>query len=89
MTNAARTTLQMADWNRDDSGLSIRDIEKRQAYKFEPHAFAPTKKLAWLRCKHCGLLTLRNQLTDWCIRMGCNAADHPEYATKLKRTKAR
>jgi hypothetical protein len=79
----------MTDWQRDDSGLSIRDIERRQPYKLEPHAFAPSKKLAWLRCKTCGLLTLRNALTDWCIRMGCNASDHPEYTSKCRARRPR
>lgn len=71
-------------WERDDSGLSLRDIERKQVYHLEPHAFVPSKKLAWLRCKHCGLLTLRNELTDWAIRMGCNAKDHPDYAARCK-----
>jgi hypothetical protein len=75
------------NWERDDSGLSIRDIERRQPYRLEPHTFAPTKKLAWLRCKNCGLLTLRNELTEWCIRMGCNAHDHPEYAARCRTAK--
>lgn len=76
-------------WERDDSGLSIKDIEKRQPYKLEPHAFAPSKKLPWLRCKRCGLLTLRNEFTEWCIRMGCNASDHPEYAARCRNAKPR
>lgn len=79
----------MTDWQKDDSGLSIRDIERRQTYKLEPHAFVPAKKLAWLRCKKCGLLTLRNQLTEWCERMGCNASDHPEYSSRCKAAKCR
>lgn len=77
------------NWERDDSGFSIRDIEKRQAYKLEPHHFTPSKKLAWLRCKHCGLLTLRNALTEWAVKMGCNVADHPEYASRCKNSRPR
>lgn len=77
----------MSDWRRDDSGLTVQDIQKKQPYKLQPHEFTPSKKLAWLRCKRCGLLTLRNALTDWCIRMGCNAADHPDYAPKCKKAK--
>lgn len=76
----------MIEWHKDDSGLTLKDIERRQPYKLEPHAFAPVKRLAWLRCKHCGLLTLRNDLTAWCIRMGCNAEDHPEFRARCKRT---
>jgi hypothetical protein len=55
----------MAEWERDDSGLSIRDIEKREPYKLEPHHFANVKRLPWLRCKRCGLLTLRSDHCPW------------------------
>lgn len=76
----------MTDWVKDDSGLSIRDIERKQLYKLQPHQFAPCKRLAWLRCKICGLLTLRNALTEWCIRMGCNSKDHPDYTARVRNT---
>lgn len=46
----------MIDWVKDDSGLSIADIERKQPFKLEPHRFRAVKKLAWLRCSHCGLL---------------------------------
>ncbi len=79
----------MSDWERDNSGLSLREIERKQAYKMDPHHFGVMRRLPWLRCKHCGLLTLRNPLTEWCIRMGCNANDHPEYASRARSTKPR
>ncbi len=79
----------MSDWEKDDSGLSIREIQRKQAYKMESHQFGPVKKLAYLRCKHCGLITLRNALTEWCTRMGCNASDHPEYASRVRNSKPR
>lgn len=77
------------NWERDDSGISIRDIERKQSYVMQPHHFVASKKLAWLRCKHCGLLTLRNDLTAWATKMGCNASDHPEYVARCKSAKAR
>jgi hypothetical protein len=77
------------EWERDDSGLTLHDIERRQPYKMEPHVFATVKKIPWARCKRCGLLTLRNDLTSWCTRMGCNASDHPEYASRCRNSKAR
>lgn len=79
----------MADWARDDSGLSLRDIERRQPYKLEPHVFKVSKKLPWLRCQRCGLLNLRNELTAWCMKMGCNASDHPEFAARCRNSKPR
>lgn len=79
----------MADWERDDSGLSLRDILRKQAYKLEPHHFGVMKKLPWQRCKHCGLMSLRNSLTEWVTRVGCNASDHPEYASRVRNSKPR
>lgn len=79
----------MSDWQRDDSGLSLRDIAAKPAYKLEPHAFTTSKKILYQRCKRCGLLTLRNALTEWAIRMGCNANDHPEYTARCRATKPR
>lgn len=76
-------------WERDDSGLSLRDIERKRAYVLEPHHFVTVKRIPYLRCKSCGLLTLRNDLTEWCTKMGCNASDHPEYASRVRNTKAR
>lgn len=86
---ATRMGPVMVEWTRDDSGLAIRDIERRQPYKLEPHEFGVTKKLPWARCKRCGLLTLRNDFTAWVTRMGCNASDHPEYAARCRNTKPR
>lgn len=79
----------MSEWERDDSGLSIRDIERRQPYRLEPHVFLPSKKIPYLRCKRCGLLKFRNALTEWCVRMGCNASDHPEYAARCRNARPR
>lgn len=75
----------MADWEKDDSGLSLRDISRKNAYKLEAHSFTTlSKRIAWLYCKHCGLLSLRNELTEWCRRMGCNYSDHPEYGARCR-----
>lgn len=79
----------MSDWIKDDSGISLRDLEKKQPYKLEPHSFYLSKKLPWQRCKKCGLLSLRNELTEWCTRMGCNASDHPDYPNRLRNAKPR
>lgn len=80
----AEPEAHVTDWVRDDSGLSIREIEARGAYKMHPHAFVARRRLPWPACKHCGLLRLRNQLTEWVERMGCNAEDHPGYAARVK-----
>lgn len=66
-------------WVKDDSGLSLKDIEAKHPYKLQAHNFQSLKKLPWPKCQHCGLLKLRNRFTDWCVRMGCNASDHSGY----------
>lgn len=76
-------------WERDDSGLSLRDVERKQAYRFEAHHFVVMKRMPWLRCKSCGLLTLRNELTAWTMKMGCNASDHPEYVSRCRNARPR
>ena len=49
-----------------------------------PHAFRadrPAAKLAGRAvCINCGLLRLRNLLTDWCVARGCDFAEHPGFA---------
>jgi len=32
----------------------------------------------------CGLIALRNELTRWCIRHGCDYDEHPGYAMAVK-----
>ena len=48
-----------------------------------PHTFTQPKRLPWSVCTGCGLIRLRNALTDWCVRQGCNHADHPGYAAAV------
>ena len=72
------------EWIKDDSGLSIADIERRQAYKMHPHLFKTRKKFPYAFCSHCGLINLRNELSQWCVKMGCNASDHPQFASKVR-----
>lgn len=34
-------------------------------------------------CVKCGLVYLKNALTQWCIEQGCNHMDHTNYQKKL------
>lgn len=46
----------------------------------EEHNFQKRfRSIPWLVCTKCGLVRLRNPFTDWCVRQGCNAEDHPQY----------
>ena len=44
-----------------------------------PHKWKAAKYLPVPVCTGCGLLRLRNPLTEWCVRNGCDHADHPQY----------
>jgi hypothetical protein len=35
-------------------------------------------------CQRCGLMRLRNPITQWCVKHGCYHEDHPLYKRKLK-----
>lgn len=40
-------------------------------------------------CVECGLMRLHNALTDWCVKMGCEHAEHPQYRSMLRILPAR
>lgn len=54
-----------------------------EEYKMEPHKFT-IKVLNYQVCVHCGLVTLKNSLTEWAISKGCLYKDHPSYKYKIK-----
>lgn len=43
------------------------------------HTFKSHKGFPWPVCSGCGLVRLKNALTEWCVRNGCNHTDHPGY----------
>ena len=51
----------------------------KDEYKFDPHSPKKRKNISWPVCSKCGLIYLRNDFTDWAIKMGCNNNDHPNY----------
>lgn len=54
-------------------------------YKFVAHSFVPLKEAGKNYCTTCGLVSLRNKLTDWCINKGCLHDVHPQYKQTVKR----
>jgi hypothetical protein len=44
-----------------------------ESHSFTGAVFGPV-------CVKCGLVRLRNLLTDWAVRHGCDFADHPGWA---------
>ena len=61
----------------------IEDTEIK--YSYEKHSPIQLKGVPWLYCKYCGLVYLKNRLTGWCIRMGCNNSYHPQYNQMVKK----
>ena len=55
-------------------------------YSFEPHQSRRlSKQLPFLYCPKCGLLFLKNPITRWCIKMGCDHEYHKQYKFMLKK----
>jgi hypothetical protein len=60
------------------------DLNK-ESYKMIGHSFVLSSRIGKSVCSNCGLVALRNEFTDWSIRMGCLSADHPQYESTRKR----
>ena len=54
------------------------------SYVYEKHFPVKVKFMPWLMCKYCGLVFLKNNLTKWCIKMGCAHEDHPAFKKMLR-----
>lgn len=62
------------------------DIEDKEIkYSYEPHSPKMIKGIPWPCCKYCGLVYLKNSISRWCIKMGCNSDYHPKFKHMLKR----
>lgn len=57
----------------------------KEPYKYVPHNFVTHKKIPKPFCQICGLVNVRNPITEWAIKKGCNNADHPQYKQVLKK----
>jgi hypothetical protein len=73
----------MSDWHQVHDGLKW--ALQKEPYKMEAHHWIAMKGLSYAVCKKCGLVNLKNELTRWCVKMGCNHDDHPQYKESVKR----
>lgn len=55
------------------------DDESEVKYSYESHSTLNLKGTPYVYCRYCGLVFLKNELTRWCIRMGCNNKYHPLF----------
>lgn len=54
------------------------------SWSHEPHKF-DRFIVSYPYCSKCGLIRLKNPLTDWCASKGCNYDEHPSYRQKVKK----
>lgn len=57
--------------------------------KIISHNWIKIKSLPWPICSGCGLLKLRNKLTDMAVSCGCDHEDHPRYQKLLRKIKGK
>jgi len=56
-----------------------------EPYVMEGHAPVKVRWFAWPICRKCALVYLKNPLTAWCVKHGCNYADHPNYRAAIRK----
>jgi hypothetical protein len=56
-----------------------------EAFKHQAHVWDKWQGIPWLVCNICGLVRLRNPITEWCDKHGCNHDEHPGYRKALER----
>lgn len=57
----------------------------KETYKYESHNFILMKGIGKHVCKRCGLVSLRNEISQWCVDKGCYYEDHNQHDLVLKR----
>lgn len=53
----------------------------------KPHKIRPFLKTGFKYCEDCGLIILRNWITDLCVKLGCEYKDNEQYKAWLKSPK--
>ncbi len=54
-------------------------------FKYVPHHPYKLKNTSYIVCWGCGLLYLKNDITKFCIKNGCEHEKHPMYKKILYR----
>lgn len=57
---------------------------KKESYKLINHSFEFNSRIGKSVCKSCGLIYLKNEFSEWSVRMGCMSSDHSSYESKRK-----
>ncbi len=53
-------------------------------FKVTPHHFVARRSVGREVCQGCGLLRLRNDLTEWAVKRGCDYREAAGYADALR-----
>lgn len=64
-------------------------VSAAPGWQLVPHRWVVNKHLPRQLCASCGLVRLRNRLTDWCVSHGCDHDEHPGYRTAIQAAVAR
>jgi hypothetical protein len=62
----------------------VKDV--KEPYSYEPHKWGDLKGIGRAYCQHCGLVRLKNEFSEWAVKMGCNNKDHPQYKAMRKKS---
>lgn len=57
--------------------------------KVHPHRWGIVKGISYSVCMTCGLVKLRNPLTQKAIQYGCDHKEHPQYIKYLNKIKGK
>jgi ribosomal protein L32 len=82
--NQIRQVIMYVTLTNKEKDAFLNSTDNR-TYKYVGHSFTPLKGAGKQVCKSCGLMLLRNQITDWCVSHGCFHDVHPQYKNKLKK----
>lgn len=58
-------------------------MEEEVSYSMQEHSFT-AKSAHWSTCSRCGLVRLKNPLTEWCVKKGCYYDEHPSFKTVVR-----
>lgn len=60
-------------------------MDTSDQYTFEPHHFVHVRFMSYPLCTKCGLVFLKNALTAWSVKKGCDARLHPDFKAQVRK----
>ena len=75
----------MAKSNWVQVAVSDFDFVDREPYKMVAHVPVKMKNSPFTKCKHCGLVYLRNNFSRWAVQKGCDNRKHSSYESQRRK----